>query len=50
MWRIKERYHPSKTMVNAYIGLRIKEGKYIAIDFYNKEIVLNPFNGKIISE
>lgn len=50
VWRIKkcESDGITKNMNNAYIGLRISEGKYLAVNFYNEVVRFNPFNGKII--
>ncbi len=50
LWKIKKRESSgvTKNMNNAYIGLRITDGKYAAVNFYNEIVHFNPFNGKII--
>ncbi len=50
LWKIKkhEVNEVAKNMKNAYIGLRVVDGDYAAVNFYNEVVHFNPFNGRII--
>lgn len=46
-WQIQPKHKTCKNMENAFISLKIQDGRYSVTNFYGDEYCFNPFNGKL---